>query len=154
MLHQQTWKGMRYDLQAGIVSMGVCCPTIARHSTSLKRLTINLASLVAVFFLNKRTAKASRRVQWFIIAAPSRRRISRLDHTSMCENQLVNGMLLKDEPELELGLTQITATFLDGREAFGQISTRSPRAGQMRLSPSARFRCQVQVQHDLHSRNP
>jgi len=74
---------------------GLCCPTNARHSTSIKKLIIRSASLVAVLLLEKRTAVASRRGQWFMIVAPSRRRFSPLNDTCMRESQLGNGMLFK-----------------------------------------------------------
>ena len=61
----------------------------------MKKLIDSSASLVAVSLLEKRTAVASRRGQWFMIAAPSRRRFSPFNDTCMRESQLVNGMLFK-----------------------------------------------------------
>jgi len=81
--------------------IGLCYPTIARHSTSLKKLTNSSASLVADVLLKKRIAMASRRGQWFIIAAPTRRLISRLEDINMRENLLVHGVLLKMRLDFE-----------------------------------------------------
>jgi len=78
-----------------------------RHSTSLKKLKIISASLVAVLLLENRPAMASRRGQWFIISAPSRRRISRLDDINIRGNQLISGIILKLTMDLRSALTKV-----------------------------------------------